>query len=166
MKSRLSLLITLHSLLATSPAFSADASVKEQLLGSWAFVSSITTRPDGTKLDAYGPNSNGIATFSPDGHFSIIIVRTDLEKFKTNNRLEGSTEENKAVVQGTNAYFGTYTVDEPKKHYDAKIEGATFPNWNGTIQRRRVSFEGDRLVLSNEAGSAGGAAEITWRRFK
>jgi hypothetical protein len=67
------LVLVLTTMTAT-PSFAEDASLKDRLLGSWSFVASITTRADGTKLDAYGQNASGIATFDAGGHFSIIIV--------------------------------------------------------------------------------------------
>jgi hypothetical protein len=38
------------------------------------------------------------------------LNRADLPKFAANNRNVGTPEENKAIVQGSFAYFGTYTV--------------------------------------------------------
>jgi ABC-type uncharacterized transport system substrate-binding protein len=41
-----------------------------------------------------------------------MVVRSDLPKFGSNNRMSGTPEENKAIVQGSIAYFGTYSIDE------------------------------------------------------
>src|SRR5262249_52921942 len=38
-----------------------------------------------------------------------LAVRSDLPKFASNNRDMGTPEENKAVVQGSITYFGTYS---------------------------------------------------------
>jgi len=42
-------------------------------------------------------------------------MRADLPKFGSGSRLQGTPDENKAIVQGTVSSFGTYTVDEGKK---------------------------------------------------
>jgi hypothetical protein len=44
-----------------------------------------------------------------NGHY---ILRRGQAKFASNNRNEGTPEENKAIVQGSIAHFGTYTVNE------------------------------------------------------
>ena len=50
--------------------------------------------------------------YDANGHISVIITRSDLPKFAANNREAGSPEENKAIVHGSLAYFGTYSVSE------------------------------------------------------
>jgi len=92
--------------------------------------------------------------FESDGRFSNILLRSDLPKFKQNNRNEGSPDENAAVVHGSIAYFGTYVLDGAtlKMHIDA----STFPNWTGTDQARTVHQTGNQLVWENAAASGGG----------
>jgi hypothetical protein len=41
----------------------------------------------------------------------------------------------KAVVQGSIAVFGTYSEDGTDNIITFHIEGSTFPNWNGTVQK-------------------------------
>jgi hypothetical protein len=48
--------------------------------------------------------------------------------------MQGTAEENKAMVQGGIAYFGTYSVVD--KVIVEKVEGSTWPNWTGTEQKR------------------------------
>ena len=43
-----------------------------------------------------------------NGRFSITVVRSDLPKFASNNRMSGTRDENTAIVQGGITYFGTY----------------------------------------------------------
>ena len=94
-------------------------------------------------------------------------MRPDLPMFASNNRTTGSADENKAVVQGSSVYFGSYSVSEAEKSLVFQIEGSIFPNWSGTTQKRSVlTLSGDNLVLRNAAASGGGVAEIHWRRVK
>jgi hypothetical protein len=55
---------------------------------------------DGKKTDLFGSNPQGQETRSANGLVSVIITRSDLPKFTSNNRAAGTPEENKAVVQG------------------------------------------------------------------
>src|SRR5919204_5926991 len=121
---------TLAFALPTSNVMSQQGSMKGQLAGPWTLVSATTKLPDGSP--AWGNNPKGLLIFTENGYFSSQIVRSDLPKFASKNRAQGTPEENKAVVQGSIATFGTYTVDEAKKAYTLKFEGSTFPNRVGT----------------------------------
>jgi lipocalin-like protein len=81
-------------------ALQAVAQRAKELVGTWTLVS-ITLEQDGKKTDFYGPNPQGQVTYAPNGRVSLIITRSDLPKFGSNNREAGTTEENKAVVQGS-----------------------------------------------------------------
>jgi Lipocalin-like domain len=75
-----------------------------------------------------------------------------------NNRNTGTPEENKAVVQGSLAHYGTFTVAD--KAITLKVEGSTWPAWAGTDQKRTIiSFTGDEIKWSLPA-SIGGTAEV------
>jgi len=63
----------------------------------------------------------------------------DLPKLAANNRDKATVERKaKAIVAGSIAYYGTYTVDEGTKTIIPTVEGATFPNMVGTDQSRIV----------------------------
>jgi len=62
----------------------------------------------------------GIIVFTSDGRFIYLYSRGDLPKFASNNRATGTADENKAVVQGSIATFGTYSV--AGKELSLKIE--------------------------------------------
>jgi hypothetical protein len=153
------------SLILIGPALPANAqALKQQLVGSWTFVSSTSKLPDGSS--AWGTNPKGLLIFTENGYFSSQIVRSDLPKFASKNRAQGTPEENKAVVQGSIATFGTYKVDEAKKAYTLKFEGSTFPNRVGTEETRPFSIAGDELKITNPSTSVGGSSEIVYKRAK
>ena len=152
--------------LLSANAVAQQKTLKEQLVGTWLMVSNTTTRADGTKTDTFGPTPKAIAIYGSDGRFAIVSTRSGIPNFASNNRATGSTDENKAVVQGSIGYFGTYSVNEADKQLTSDVEGSTFPNWVGTAQKRIIAFSGDELTQSSSSGSAGGAIEIKWRRAK
>ena len=57
----------------------------KELLGSWIFVSAQDVKPDGSKVDPWGPNAKGAAMYDADGRFTFMIMRSDLPKFASNN---------------------------------------------------------------------------------
>jgi hypothetical protein len=144
---------------------SAFAQTAKDLVGTWKPVSVTVTGADGRKSEPFGPNPNSILTFDANGRFVLVNTRPDLPKFASNNRMQGTAEENKAIVQGSIAYFGTYSVVD--KVIVEKVEGGTWPNWVGTEQKRPIiSLTGDELKLSTPAASIGGTAENTYKRIK
>ena len=126
----------------------AGSTLKDQLVGSWTPVAIYTEREDGTKFDTFGPKPTGVLTFGSDGRLSLQWMRSDLPKFASNDRQNGTPEENKAIVQGSLSYFGTYTVDDAAKTMVIHIEGCSFPNWNGKDQKRSFALARDELTLS------------------
>jgi len=143
-------------------------SLKDQLVGTWNITAVTVNRNDGTKVQPFGPNAKGVMTLTSDGHFTLVNTRPGRSKFASNNRMEGTAEENKATVQGTLAYFGTYTVNEGEKGFTLRIEASSFPNDEGAEQKRVItSFTGDEMTFTNPTGTVGGApAEVTLKRAK
>jgi hypothetical protein len=139
---------------------------KEQLVGSWILVS--LTAGDGPKQTMpYGPNPKGTMMVDANGRFSITVVRSDLPRFASDNRMTGTPEENMAIVQGCIAYFGTYSIDEATHVITVNVEGSTFPNFDGGTQTRILSFSGDEGTYLNPAPSmGGGTAKVTYRRAR
>ena len=50
--------------LLPSSATGQQKSLKEQLVGSWAFVSAADTNKDGTKTNRWGPNPKGLGRYA------------------------------------------------------------------------------------------------------
>ena len=148
-----------------SDALGQQKTLKEQVVGTWSYVSVDTVRPDGSREQMYGPNPKGLGVFDSNGRYIFLNGRSGLPKFASNNRMEGTPEENKAVVQGMNAHFGRYTVNETDKTLTFHIETSTFPNWNGIEQKRPFTLTGDELKWTT-AASGGGTAEVVLKRVK
>lgn len=140
----------------------ALAQTAKDLVGAWTLISSDTVRPDGIKIPTFGDDPKGVIIFTSDGRFIYLLSRGDLPKFASNNRNMGSPEENKAVVQGSIATFGTYSV--AGTDLIIKVENSTFPNWIGADQKRTIAITGDQLKWTNAAGSGGGGVELVLKR--
>src|SRR5262249_11246314 len=142
----------------------AGAQTAKDMVGTWALQSDLSTTTDGRTILPFGPQPSGIAIFDSTGHFAIINARPDLPRFASNDRMRGTAEENEAIVHGSFAFFGTYTVTNGVivQH----IEGGTWPALNGTDQKRTVSaFTGDEQTWTT-VPSFGGRSELRWKRVK
>jgi Lipocalin-like domain len=156
----------LAAALLPSGVVAQEVSLKE-LVGSWIFVSAEDVKPDGSKVDSWGPNPKGAAMYDANGRFTFMIMRSDLPKFASNNRAQATAEEGKAVAQGMIAFYGTYTVNEADKTLTTRIEGSSYPNLIGGEQKRVItSLTADELRYTNPTTSTGTKAESVWRRAK
>jgi hypothetical protein len=143
----------------------ARAQTAEQLVGTWQLVSSLNIAADGKKIDAFGPNPVGMVIFTAGGHFMLMNSRRDLPRFASNNRMQGTSEENKAVVQGSTVLFGTYSLHDSV--ITMKIDGATYPNFDGAQQIRNIiAFDGTEMKWTVQGTALGGHNENTWNRLE
>jgi len=148
-------------------AMAQQKTLKEQLVGIWTVASIENTAPSGTKRLIFGANAKGQYIFDAGGRFSLMLVNPEIPKFKVSNRLEGTAEENKAVVHGTVAYFGTWSVDESNKAIVLKMEGHLFPNARDATQTRTVRrISADEWESFNAESGAGGTTVSVWKRAK
>jgi len=101
-----------------------------------------------------------------NGRFSAILMRADLPKYASNNRVQGTAAEHKSTVEGSLAYFGTYSVNGTD--LNLHIEGSTFPNWTGADQKRtNISLVGDEFKYVQPLPSGGGSpTPVVWKRAK
>ena len=157
--------IAAFTALMFAPLTGNAASLKD-LTGTWEFVSN-TANLDGKLVELFGPAGKGLMILSPNGRYTIVIVRSGLPKFASGSRMHGTEEENKAVVGGSNAHFGTFAVDEATSVLTFRIMGATFPNWEGAEQRRSFSLNGDVLKYVIPTSTTGtGQGEVIWKRLR
>ena len=149
--------------LLMSPCTGAIAQTADQLVGTWQLVSIVNTAADGSKRDAYGPHGKGLLIFTPDRHFTLINTDPDVPKVASNNRLAATPDENKAIVSGSIAYFGTYTISGTT--ITLATEGSTYPNYNGVAQTRILTgFTGSELKWHLPAPSTGAGTDTVWKK--
>src|SRR6476659_11232885 len=79
--------------LISIPAFPSSSvaqgkSLKDQLVGTWIYVSSTGKREDGSAVQR--PSLQGAVTYTADGRFHFITVRTDVPKYASGDPARGS----------------------------------------------------------------------------
>jgi len=141
-------------------------SLKEQVVGTWTAVSQYVDQ-NGKKLEPFGSNPKGMVVYDANGRFVLVLQRAMLPKFASNNRMTGTAEENKAIVQGSIAYFGQYSIDEKEHKINLHYDGSTYPNWDGDDQTRLIAVSGDELqIISPISAVGGGIVHLVLRRVK
>lgn len=155
------LVVTAAAMVLSGSARAEDSS---DLHGTWLLVSSVTEK-DGSKTDQFGAGAAGMMTLDAGNHFMLTIIGPDLPKFASNNRAAATPEESKAVVAKSIAMIGTYAHNPTDKTLTFSVESSTFPNWNGTKQKRIiVAATKDELKYITPTASSGGVAIVSWRR--
>jgi Lipocalin-like domain len=157
---------TLGLFLHANSVFGQQPTLKAQLIGTWTLVSWQQTKADGSTFQQFGASPKGIAFFDAGGRYIIAVMRSDRAKYAIDNYAQiarATAEENRATAQGIITYFGTYSVNG--RAIAIHVEASSFPNWNGTDQKRLFALSGDQLKLTVRP-PAGGRVDVLWRRAK
>ncbi|HZF15024.1 MAG TPA: lipocalin-like domain-containing protein [Steroidobacteraceae bacterium] len=145
------------------------ADIGTRLVGCWRLVSYEGKSADGRITLDYGPTPHGRLMYDASGHMSVHLLTPDRKKFASGDFLRPTPEELREAFDGYFGYYGRYTVDEKAGIVTHHVEGAAYPNYIGTGQRRLFKLEGDRLILKTPPERAAGndvIYSIVWQREK
>lgn len=121
-----------------------------KVAGTWNLIAA-TVENDGVTSYPYGPEPRGRLVFTPDLYFVEFLHDPRIPRFQSNQRGGGTDAENRAVMAGSLALYGRYTVDAQGDFSGNTVEGSSFPNWTGdvrTTQELRMEVEGERMIES------------------
>ena len=138
---------------------------QNKLTGTWTLVSVDNIYPDSSRIHPYGEHPQGLLMMDTKGNYAIQIFNVIRPKVISGDKNKCTPEENAALVQGSNAHFGKYMADD--KTITFNIAHASFPNWEGTIQKRSYTFTGNELkyvVTNTTQGGQSVIAEVVWQR--
>ncbi|QIK42207.1 lipocalin-like domain-containing protein [Pontivivens nitratireducens] len=137
---------------------------QSDILGLWNLVSWIQHRGPDDHLPM-GETPTGCLIYTADGQMSAQLMRRDRPEMTTGDFVTGSDEECAAAMRSYLAYCGTYEIHGDEVHHIVRM--ASYPNWTGQRQVRRVTFEDGRIVLSAAPRVVNGVsitATLTWER--
>jgi hypothetical protein len=156
--------IALALCLAGPSAPSDDA---RALIGSWRLVSYDRHDADGGVTAVYGPSPRGRLSYDAAGRMSVHMLDPRRKLFAAGDSFGGADDEVRAAFQGYFGYFGTYSVDAKAGVVTHRVEGASYPNYVGSEQRRFFTLAGDRLTLRTPPRGAPAAPftyQLVWER--
>jgi Lipocalin-like domain len=156
----------LVALLPAADAAAQQKTLKEQLVGTWTFVSSTTKLPDGSP--SFGSDPKGLIILRRMVAIPTRSIAPISPRFASKNRLQGTPDENKAVVQGSVSSFGTYSVNDADKTLTLQYEASSFPNLAGTQSTWSVTIAGAEVKFSTTTSTAGTGAglDVVYKRAK
>ena len=140
----------------------ALAQSAKDIVGTYTVASFWNVQGD-KRTELYGPRPKGLMRLDASGRYMVVLMRPDLPKFASNNRTTGTSEEYKAVALGSFVHLGTYTVAD--RHIIFHLENTTYPNWDGEVQKRKLTVTGDELKYE-VSSTMGGTSTVVWKRVQ
>jgi hypothetical protein len=135
------------------------------LHGTWTLVAADKILPGGARARDYGEHPKGRLIVDTQGRYSLQILKSERPRFATGSKADGSADEFKSAVMGSSTHYGTVTIDGKAGQLVFSIEGSSFPNWEGTVQRRRYTLEGGQLSYRVPPRTDGSIPISVWRRL-
>jgi hypothetical protein len=140
--------------------------VISELVGRWKIVSWLQRYDDGRVTYPFGETLSGFIQYDEKNVF-VLLEKANRAKFTTGGQWNASAAEKAGAYDSFMSYSGTYEIDgEDVLH---KIEASIFPNWEGGVQRRRMSYKDGKLTLSarvEEGTPEARSAELVWEKSR
>lgn len=135
------------------------------LEGTWTLQAADVIHADGRKAQDYGASPKGLLMIDAQGRYSLQIFRADRPRFASGDRAKGTPQEYEAAVLGTSTHIGTVTVDPAAHTLTFHIDAGSFPNQDGTVQKRTYKLTGDVLSYKVAPRPNGDVPVSVWRRL-
>jgi hypothetical protein len=128
-----------------------------RLVGTWRLVSREDRNAAGERRIDQGLGADPLALLVYDaaGNFAAQFMKRD----RSNDVIAATGAaglNNSAAVNGYDAYFGTYEVDEASRSVTQLLQGALSPGDVGKIVTREMRVEEGRLIIELATTSADG----------
>lgn len=138
-----------------------------RLIGAWRLRRWVAFGDDSFESQPMGQKPDGLLVYSGDGTMITVLGPGERPRFQSDDVTGGTDEERVQAFTTYVAYGGSYEVDGDTVSH--QVETSLFPNWIGTVQRRRWELDqtGRRLILTSPPVAFGGATRIqrlTWER--
>jgi hypothetical protein len=120
-----------------------------QLVGTWRLISRVVRLEDGTAVQdaGLGKAPSGYLIYDSSRHMAAQLMKLDRPMAINCDAPGPAPSENSQSVNGYDAYFGTYTIDETKHTVTHHLEGALSAADVGKNLVREFQVAGDKLIL-------------------
>jgi hypothetical protein len=144
----------------------AAHAAEPSLAGTWTLVAADDLHPDGSRTHGYGEAPKGRLIIDATGRYSLQIFKSERTRFALGDKRKGSPAEYESAVLGSSTHFGTVSADEATHVLTFSIDSASYPNWEGTVQKRKYALVGDELSYQVPATTDGTVPISVWKRAK
>jgi hypothetical protein len=139
-----------------------------KLAGTWILTAADELRPDGTRAEPYGSDAQGLLIIDADGQYSLQIYSRARPRFASGDKRKGTPQEYEAAVMGMSSHIGRCSMDAATDMLTFRIERSAYPNWEGTVQKRKYRLTADELSYEVPASATadGTIPRSFWRRVR
>jgi hypothetical protein len=129
--------VAIISSLSVSAQTANKTSEREKLMGAWHLVHIDAPGPDGKSQPI--PQPKGVLIYTRDGHMSVQLMYPE----------SANTLSNEYVLNGYEASFGSYDIDETARTVTHHVQGSNTRDWLvGKDLTRKYEFTEDgHLIL-------------------
>jgi Lipocalin-like domain len=143
-----------------------DPAAVHPLVGGWRLRTWVSISDDGSEVHPMGEAPDGLLAYTAGGTMVAIMGPVDRTRFSTDDVTGGTPDEQAGAFATFIAYGGSFDVDGDTVNHH--VETSLFPNWIGTMQRRRWELDetGRHLTLTSPPLLLGGAKRIQRLRWE
>ncbi len=142
----------------------------DPLVGTWRLVA-WTATVDGEPVKPFGGSTTGLITYSEDGRMWGTLMRIDRNPIDAPTLAAANVDARAAAAAGYLNYAGTYEYQGDSVTHI--VEVSLFPNWLGTQQVRKITWQpndagGNDLILSASSQTKDNKRvenRLRWRRL-
>jgi lipocalin-like protein len=153
----------------TDSSMTSGRTLAQALVGTWELIFREDRTDQGEiRIDpALGRDPKGLLMYDATGHFSAQFMSRDRSVEGDGGSGQASTGTNNSrAVDGYDAYFGRYTVEESLGVVTQTLEGALAAENVGMIVTRRMQVAGDELTLRLPTVAADGISVVRTLKWK
>ncbi len=138
------------------------------LVGTWRLVSRVVTSEDGTAVQdpGLGKTPRGYLIYDSSGHMAAQLMRLDRPMTVDCGTSGSAPSDNSQSVNGYDAYFGRYTIDETNHTVTHHLEGALAAADVGKNLVREFHVSGGKLtiIVRTSSPKEKQIRTLTWER--
>lgn len=138
--------VTSSQALAQAMVEPAQPISKQALLGTWHLVRFELVRADGRIQQLFDGDLSGMLVYLADGGMSVVWGRKNRPVPKQSSAPTAS--ELAKLLEGFDAYWGTFDVDPNRSQVVHHVKGALEPDVVGSDRIRSATLEKDKLTLA------------------
>jgi Lipocalin-like domain len=141
-----------------------------QVVGTWRLISRVVTLEDGTVVQdpGLGKTPSGYLMYDASGHIAAQLMRLDRPMAIDCGTPGPAPSDNSQSLNGYDAYFGTYTIDEANHTVTHHLEGALAAADVGKNLVREFQISGDKLtvIVRTNSPKEKQIRILTWERVR
>jgi hypothetical protein len=164
MKTIVSFTLAMLAGIAVRDAY--PATPQSPLRGTWALVAAEKLLPGGERVADYGASPSGRLIVDAQGRYSLQIFKSERHRFAAGDKARGTADEFESAVVGSSTHYGTIVVDPERHTLTFRIEGASFPNWEGASQQREYTLDQGVLTYRVPPRPDGAIPVSVWKKLE